>query len=108
MTKVQYDEENFSLTIDGHAGSAPKGEDLVCAAVSMLAFTLEAAVKDHMETLLPSVYHADGKIVIRCTPAPRHKKTCRTIFRTIFAGFELLGQQYPEYVQAIQTEQEGM
>lgn len=29
------------ITVEGHAGAAPKGEDLVCAAVSMLVYALE-------------------------------------------------------------------
>ena len=80
----------------------------MCAALSMLMFTLQAAVEDHMEAMLPAVYQADGTMTVRCTPAPRHKMACRTIYRTIFAGCELLARQYPEYVQAIKTEQEGM
>ncbi len=108
MTKVTYDEDNFCLTMEGHAGAAPAGEDLVCAALSMLMFTLQAAVQDHIEILMPSVYQADGAMSVRCSPAPRQKKTCRTLYRTIFAGWELLGKQYPEYGQVIQTEQEGM
>ena len=33
------------LTVDGHAEEGPYGHDIVCAAVSALTFTLEAALR---------------------------------------------------------------
>ena len=39
MIRIFYDGET-SLRISGHAGSAPKGQDLICAAVTALALTL--------------------------------------------------------------------
>lgn len=36
MIMIKYDPEELVLKLSGHAGSAPKGHDLVCAAVSTL------------------------------------------------------------------------
>ena len=44
MIRVIYD-GNTGLTIQGHAGSAPRGEDLICAAVTGLALALETAAE---------------------------------------------------------------
>lgn len=101
MTRIYYDDGGFSLTMKGHAGAAPAGQDIVCAAASMLMFTLQAAVEDHMQALMPTVLHTDGEIRISCRPAPRQKKLCRTIYRTIFTGCELLAQNYPDHVMTI-------
>ena len=101
MITVLYDEENFSLTMKGHARSAPMGNDLVCAAASMLMFTLEATVADHIQALMPTVVKTDGEIRISCRPAPRQKRLCRTIMRTIYTGCELLQQAYPDNVKTI-------
>lgn len=106
MTRVFYDEANFCLSMTGHSMYAPRGEDLICAALSVLMFTLEEAVMDHKETMLPTVSHADGGIRIQCRPKDKHKRTCRTIFRTIYTGCELMSSRFPEYVQT-SREQEG-
>ena len=101
MTRIFYDEANYCMDMKGHAKFAQKGEDLVCAALSVLMFTLEEAVEDHRETLLPTISHTDGEIRIQCRPKDKHRKTCRTIFQTIYAGCELMASRFPEYVQSI-------
>ena len=47
MIEVKYNRYLNRLTMDGHAGSAPIGHDLVCSAASILAHTLAANV-EHM------------------------------------------------------------
>ena len=44
MVKVTYDRRSHAVFLRGHADSAEKGRDLVCAAVSILAYTLGAFV----------------------------------------------------------------
>lgn len=44
MIKVQFTENK--ITITGHAGYAPPGQDIVCAAVSALVETLRLAVDE--------------------------------------------------------------
>ena len=64
-----------ALTVRGHAGFSRYGSDIVCAAASMLAFTLAAA----MERLLPSPF-----TIARCgtgspltgKPSTRQKSAC--------------------------------
>ena len=107
MTRVVYDSSDFTLTMDGHARSGIIGEDLVCSALSMLMYTLEAALTDHKEALLPSIGKADGHARFHCSPTKGNKTMCKTIFATIFSGFELLANQYPQNVTAIKREQEG-
>lgn len=50
--------EQEKITASGHAGYAPKGQDIVCAAFSVLSLTLERAVDtltdDEMEINLES------------------------------------------------------
>lgn len=104
MTKVTYNAAEHVLTMDGHAGAAPMGQDLVCAALSMLMFTLEASVQDHAQALMPTIYKADGKFMVRCSPTDRNRRMCRTILQTIFRGCELLSADYPEQVQTIRQE----
>ena len=54
------------FSVDGHAGYADKGEDIVCAAVSVLAVntvnSIESFTKDHMD-----VTDGDGLLDVKFT-----------------------------------------
>lgn len=47
MIKIHADEDKKILTVTGHAGYAPKGEDIVCAGVSALVQTLGLYAMEH-------------------------------------------------------------
>ena len=40
MVVIDYNRQFPRVTVKGHAGTAPAGQDLVCAAVSTLTYTL--------------------------------------------------------------------
>lgn len=40
MIEVKYDIDRLRLSVNGHAGYAPNGSDIVCAGVSTLIYTL--------------------------------------------------------------------
>jgi len=94
MIKARYDEEALTLTVTGHAGSARYGRDLVCAAASILMLTLERALKDR-----GALGEESGKRsgYARITGTER---SAQGIFETIFAGYALLEEEWPEYVRA--------
>lgn len=98
MTIARYNRGELSLSISGHAGAAKKGEDTVCAALSILAMTLERRLSDGDYVTVKS--RADGDMSIRCIPERRQERQCREIFDTVFTGLRLLGQNCPEYVRA--------
>ncbi len=100
MTRVSYDERTLKMEISGHAGAGDYGRDLVCAALSALTQTLEAALEDSREEMLPTVRKAPGEALIICRPEAQQERRCRDIMGTVFIGFELLANRYPEYVTA--------
>ena len=106
MTKITYIPKDNSIEITGHAGFAPSGQDIVCAAVSILTMTLENMVFDHAESLRPMIYRRDGDCRISCNPGKGNAKTCNTIYETIYGGFELLALHYPKHVQVKKTKGE--
>ena len=99
MTKVLYEPKVFHIRIEGHAGSAPKGEDLVCAGVSSLGFALllAAGEEDYNAEI---VTDADSGIIdVLCRPSGLWGRDhCTVMMDTIAGGLELLAGQYPEYV----------
>ena len=50
MINVRYHRFYNKLTVEGHADSAPKGEDLVCSAASILVHTLRANVENMVKS----------------------------------------------------------
>lgn len=97
MIKVKY--SPYRLEVKGHAGSAPAGKDLVCCAVSTLAYTLMTAAAETDETVDsfdPVIYEAPGEIRVMCEP--KDEARCTEMFRTICAGLEALAEQYPDYI----------
>ena len=79
----------WEIAFSGHAGYAPEGEDIVCAAVSILFFTLaEAAVQKGGGAFFRS---GEGKIFV-----PEELERELSFVRS---GISLLAEKYPEKVQ---------
>lgn len=86
MINVRIDSNQCHLFVDGHAEYAPKGQDIVCAAVSALAQTLAAhpccgSRVDH------------GRIHVWAN------RPMQEIFKAFEIGFCAMAHQYPEHVQ---------
>lgn len=100
MTTINYDRDNYRLEINGHAGSAPPGEDLVCSAVTSLAVALTARCED-VPQYEPAIYtnQPNGIVIVACNPERRFKTRCREMMDTVFAGYEQLANFYPEFIR---------
>ena len=103
MVKITYKEFEgeavLSLQAEGHAGYAPAGQDIVCAAVSTL-----------LQTLAYSVDNGEDGGAIRCdncrngpvlTVQARKTAANEAKFELVTDGLYLLAQQYPENVQLV-------
>ena len=101
MIEVCYHRQFNRVSIAGHAGSGPKGHDLVCAGVSTLALTLAVNVA-HMEdqgaVVGVIIDLSEGKAEICCMPMPKYRASVEQIYQAICAGFELLAAKYPENI----------
>lgn len=79
------------VAVTGHADYAPKGQDIVCSGVSVLLYTLAAALGDDIVDIRLDT--GDSEITWKTT-----KKTNATQ-AVINHGFRLLANSYPHYVQ---------
>lgn len=86
-----------SLCAEGHAESAPYGADLVCCAVSTLAYTLAANLREIRAHDL-QVWMDSGKSDIRCEPS----FDARQVFHMIYVGLKLLAESYPNNIKIIE------
>lgn len=101
MTRVSFDPEGLRLVIRGHAGGE-RGRDIVCAAESILLFTLSDWLYRREELMGPMVYLGDGEAEIRCRPrGRRNERRCREVMEAFVRGYELLGEKYPERVTVL-------
>ena len=103
MIEITYWPEKLFVQVDGHAGAGEKGQDIVCAAVSMLACVLAENVMDAQEHGMlqaePDIYLADGCARVHARPKRAWRKTMRTIFDAICIGFAMAAEQYPDRVK---------
>ncbi len=104
MTIAVFDVQGsrFDISIIGHAGHGIDGQDIVCAACSMLACTLmECMSRADRDGYL--VRHdcsmKDGNVRINAITTDYGRKRVDTIVSVIRAGYELLESQYPENVK---------
>lgn len=102
MIKITYYPKFHQLTIEGHADSAPKGEDLICAGVSALWHTLAANAmgwKDQGHLMDLRVKEIEGYCQLSYCPKSRYANILGTITGSITVGLELLARNYPENIR---------
>lgn len=107
MIKVtfNYDKESgtIAMNVDGHAGQAEKGRDLVCASASILAYTVAQYVEyvDKAGGIKaePRIEIEDGHMLIVANPTEEYLAEVLNAFFVAEVGFNLLAQNYPQYVE---------
>ena len=91
------------MTMKGHAGTAPKGEDLVCAAATMLAYTLAQTMQFYSETQKlarkPNIRLEDGNAYVVVTPKEEDYAEVLHSFWVVQCGIHVLAHNYPEAVR---------
>ena len=99
MIKVIYeaDPEGGKLTMraEGHAGYAPAGQDIVCAAVSCLIQTLAYSAAEDEHTSSCIYLGKDGPVV---SVETGNSVLMRDKSELVADGLDLLAEQYPENV----------
>lgn len=99
--KIVKDNNRYQVDISGHAGFSP-GNDPVCAAISILSFTLMQMVTDMEATGGFREFYNDyrsGVVHVDVTTASHARTELEGIIRTIRTGFELLQKRYPNNLQ---------
>lgn len=105
MIRAAFEKEDFeyiSLLVEGHAGQAEKGQDIVCSAASILAYTVgQTLTQMHKQGWLkkkPHINLREGKGLITCVPKREYFDECLMVFFVAEVGYSLLRNNYPQYV----------
>ena len=85
MTRVVYEPDLPAIEFDGHAGAGLRGRDPVCAALSILLFTLVEGT--------PGAMLRRGEGFCRVSGGEARD------YALIAGGCRLLAENYPEYVR---------
>ena len=98
MTRIIYDRDGLAISMEGHALSGSYGQDIICAAESMLIMCLERRLMDFEDRIMLRCCKKPGGVYIEAEPDAMSQAQCRECFETVFAGFRLLAQYEPEHV----------
>ncbi len=98
MIKVDYYKRYNRVTVEGHAKSGEAGHDLICAAASILVYTLAVNVQNmeangQVRDTVLILEHGDAEI--SCKSVNKYKSVVAMIFASMCAGFEILAADYP-------------
>lgn len=107
MIKVRFgmDEDRglLSLNMKGHAGMSTVGNDVVCAAASILAYTVAQSVKTASEIgrckYAPTIKLKGGNAKVVCRMKAENFDEMAHTYLVIQTGFILLNHQYPQFVE---------
>lgn len=95
---VEKNRDRHILHIEGHAGYGTHGNDIVCAAVSILGYTWlnELLIMEERKQVKNVSYEEDnGKLLIEFSGGDN---AVNTAYETILTGFEALQQNYSENI----------
>ena len=111
MTQARMDWKRMILDMDGHANSAPKGQDLICAAESMLTQALLQTLIDMEKERKTSISWTGspemGFLRIEAAPAEGHRDEVTAAFRVTVTGLRMLAKEYPRYIELTEGGQEN-
>ena len=102
MTQLEYTHtpHYFAITFRGHAGYAPVGRDIVCAAVSILASELLYACEQAAAAGEITDYaHSEGSAFADVRFYYRRTGSMRQIVKLILVSLKMLEAEYGDYVQ---------
>lgn len=89
------------ITARGHATDAVRGESIVCAAVTILTYTLAECVEREFSENEREILLESGNAVIRVfTDADRLAATLPKM-QAIAIGYEIMAEEYPEQVRFV-------
>ena len=93
---------SITMKLTGHAGQAEKGQDIVCAAASILAYTVAQALQFMYEQgqlqKKPHIKLTEGDTVIVAKPREKAYAEALHTFFVAQVGYHLLSHNYPQYV----------
>ena len=83
------------IRIEGHAGYAPHGQDIVCASISALTQVFIASIEELTNDKIKSEISAGNAVIKHWNLSERGK----VLLDSFFVGLHMIADCYPEYVR---------
>lgn len=101
MINITFKPETLELEVKGHAEFKKNGEDIVCAAISALFYTLAQSLVDSEEMLIeaPAFKEENGNGYISSKPKKEFEGNIQRSYWTILVGMELIANEYKDFVK---------
>lgn len=96
--EILNDDEEFHCKITGHAGYAERGKDIVCAAVSILSFTLYEFVLKH-EEMVKELHAETGDGKFKISFLYKDKNFFQSVLEAFVLGITRVSENYKDYVK---------
>lgn len=107
MITIEYRKnQGRSIKVEGHANSAPYGEDLVCAAASVLLYTLIQNMtilesQGCVRGLKTVERQGNGEVSYEEATDENAEAIATCIFSTIWNGYMVLEKNFPDFVKCV-------
>lgn len=100
MTKAVMYWDRLRIDVEGHAGAGEVGQDIVCAAASMLINALAGVLEEAEERgrMQYGFKTEDGKASVYANPNLGYLNEAKAYFRMCVKGFRMLAKEYPKNV----------
>lgn len=102
MIKVSVSPTKYKMKITGHANSAPKGADVICASVSYAFYNLCQMMLEleamGMLCKAPKMKDNEGNSALEVVPKAEYEAHVQLCFMYFAKGVEMLDAQYSEFV----------
>lgn len=102
MIVAEYETRHNRLTVKGHAGAAPKGEDLICAGVTTLVEALNVALDDLDKRGWLASGEArleEGEAFFQARGDQGANEIVRGVFLNTVSGLRWLEANFPDYIR---------
>lgn len=91
--KVKVRSKRAYVSVSGHARAAPKGEDIICAAASILVLTLISALGEYgARDFRYRLSDGNAEVKFKLDKATKH------LYNSFICGFNILHEMYPQYI----------
>ena len=102
MITIKYRKEDLSMTVTGHACTAPHGKDLVCCAVSTLVQCMIHDFQKREEAGDLKEFIGDiqeGDVNFRAIPKEWSRVQCLTMMRTYIEALRFTAESFPDAIR---------
>ena len=103
IISLQDQEQIKEILITGHAGYAEAGQDIVCAAVSSQAISVENSIYQLLNIPMDTqVNESQGGYLRLTLPEINHKQSfeqAQLLLNHLRLSLEILAENYPEYIE---------